>query len=195
MDITSYLLGKKASGGGGNNAVINGSLSGYNQSAGIRCLITSIDTLDVSNKTNLNSLFSYCTRLKTIPNLDTSNATNFGGMFANCGELEAIPNLDTSNATSMSGMFSYCESLTTIPLLNTSKLQNSGLNNIFNGCKKLTDQCLDIILQMCINATNYTTNKKLTHLGINDTSVYPASRIQALPHYQDFINAGWTIGY
>ena len=35
----------------------------------------------------------------------------------------------------------------------------------------------------------------LAQLGITDTTAYPTSRIQALPHYQDFLDAGWTIGY
>ena len=77
-----------------------------------------------------------------------------------------------------------------IPLLNAASATN--MDYMFVGCEKLTDTSLDNILQMCISATNYTGTKTLAQLSINDATVYPASRIQALPHYQDFINAGWT---
>ena len=53
---------------------------------------------------------------------------------------------------------------------------------------------LNNILLSCISATSYTETKTLTQLGIYSYR-YPASRIQALPNYQDFLNAGWTTGY
>jgi len=66
---------------------------------------------------------------------------------------------------------------------------------MFTLCSNLTDESLDNILQMCINTTSvYTRPKTLTELGFN-VGYYSASRIQSLPHYNDFINAGWTIGY
>ena len=64
---------------------------------------------------------------------------------------------------------------------------------MFFYCFSLSDTSLDNILQMCINATSYTATKTLNHIGIY-LDTYPASRIQALPHYQDFLDAGWTIG-
>lgn len=59
---------------------------------------------------------------------------------------------------------------------------------------KLTDASLDNILQMCINATSYTETKTLAELGLSNYRA-SVSRVEALPHYQDFLNAGWTIGY
>ena len=62
-------------------------------------------------------------------------------------------------------------------------------------CPNLTDTSLDNLLQMCINSNvTSSTRKNLNDVGLTATD-YPVSRIQALPHYQDFINAGWTIGY
>ena len=92
----------------------------------------------------------------------------------------------------MGAMFSFCSYLTTIPLLDTSNVTN--MADMFYHTYNLTDTSLDNILQMCINASVYTGTKKLSTLGLTSTN-YPASRIQALTHYQDFINAGWTIGY
>lgn len=170
MDITSYLLGKNSAGGGGgggNNVLVDTSLQ-YDVSygGGIRSLIKSIDTLDTSNMTNMINMFSTCTKL------------------------HSIPLIDTSNVTSMGNMFERCFTITTIPLLNTSKVTN--MNGMFSDCRSLNDESLDNILQMCINSLE--TNKTLTRLGFT-SRYYPVSRIEALPHYQAFIDAGWTIGY
>jgi len=92
----------------------------------------------------------------------------------------------------MNNMCNGCINLTTIPLLNTSSVET--MTNMFSSCSNLTDTSLDNILQMCVGATSYTGTKTLATLGFNATN-YPATRIQALPHYQNFIDAGWTIGY
>jgi hypothetical protein len=92
-------------------------------------------------------------------------------------------------------MCAGCANLTTVPVLDASKLKNTNyFNSMFSSCSNLTDTSLDNILQICISATQFTGTKQLTTLGFTSTN-YPASRIQALPHYQDFIDAGWTIGY
>ena len=113
-------------------------------------------------------------------------------MFTNCTSLTTIPLLDTSSATNMTTMFYGCSSLTTIPLLDTSSATN--INGMFTNCSSLTDTSLDNILQMCINATSYTGTKTLYAIGFR-SSKYTVSKIEALPHYQEFINAGWTLGY
>jgi len=47
---------------------------------------------------------------------------------------------------------------------------------------------------MCIAATGVTaTYKKLMYVITKNS--YPIERIEALPHYQDFLAAGWTTGY
>ena len=65
---------------------------------------------------------------------------------------------------------------------------------MFTGCVKLTDNSLNNILQICINATLYTGTKTLYTLGFRSNK-YSVERIQALSNYQAFIDAGWTIGY
>lgn len=151
-----------------------------------------VGLLNISNATATNSMFSQCTSLKTIPLLNTSNATRADGMFSNCTNLISIPQLDISKATNISSMFYNCYKLQTVPELNLTSATN--MSSMFYNCRVLTDTSLDNILKTCINATSYTGTKTLKQLGFN-SSYYPASRIQALPHYQDFIDAGWTIGY
>ena len=146
--------------------------------------------ISLLNKFNANE------KLKFMPLVDTSIATNMSQMFRNCHTLSSIPQLNTSNVTNMSSMFGGCESLINVPQLNTSNVTN--MSSMFSSCVSLSDTSLDNILQMCINATSYTGTKTLKTIGFQYTSMtskYPASRIEALPHYQDFIDAGWTIGY
>ena len=113
-------------------------------------------------------------------------------MFQGCSSLKTIPLLNTSSVDNMSSMFAYCYSLEDIPIFDTSNVTN--FYNMFNSCGKLTDTSLNNILEMCINATSYTGTKTLARLGLTSNN-YPTSKIESLPSYQDFINAGWTIGY
>ena len=111
-------------------------------------------------------------------------------MFDNCTSLKEIPQLNTSNVTNMSYMFQYCELLENVPQFDTSNV--IAMKNMFQYCNKLTDTSIDNILQFCI--TSKIKNGTLKYLGFN-SNVYPINRIEALPHYQDFLDAGWTIGY
>ena len=146
--------------------------------------------VDTSNVKDMTSMFYYCALLKEIPQFDTSNVTNMSYMFFNCTSLKEIPQFDTSKVTNMTSMFRYCELLENVPQFDTSKVTN--MSNMFGGCNKLTDTSIDNILQFCI--TSKKENGTLQYLGFN-SNAYPINRIEALPHYQDFINAGWTIGY
>jgi len=153
---------------------------------------TTIPLINTSSVTNMNDMFRDCPNLTTIPLLITSSVTNMAGMFYLCRSFTTLPLIDTSSVTNMNNMCNGCINLTTIPLLNTSSVET--MTNMFSSCSNLTDTSLDNILQMCVGATSYTGTKTLATLGFNATN-YPATRIQALPHYQNFIDAGWTIGY
>lgn len=101
---------------------------------------TSIDGLisysDTSNVTDMNSMFTDCDFLDSIPQLDTSNVTNMSYMFKGCPRLTTIPQLDTSNVRNMSYMFYQCLRLRTIPQFDTSSVTN--MNNMFKECLALT---------------------------------------------------------
>lgn len=136
--------------------------------------------------------FSSNKNLIYMPLVNTSITTNMSYAFYNCENLNSLPLLDTSNVTNMKFMCRGCILLKDVPILNTSKVVQ--MQNAFLNTPKLSDNSLDNILQMCINATNYTETKTLYYIGFN-SALQNASKIQALPHYQDFIDAGWTIGY
>ena len=106
-----------------------------------------------------------------------------------------VRKLDTTGKTNFSYLFKTAENLANIPVLDTSSATN--FQYMFTGVGAyLTDQALDNILQMCINATSYTGIKTLgmggMHLSMSKVPNYD-TRIPALPHYQEFIDAGWRI--
>ena len=193
MDITSYLLGKKSSGGGSGG--LDWSAIGYSEQPSY------IDynynyALTIKNNWVVDityyQKFVNDQKLVVMPLVDTSQAQRTNQMFSACYALQEVPLLDTSNNLNFEKMFQDCYSLKTVPQLNTSKATN--MWRMFNGCFNLTNETLENILKMCIGATSYNGTKTLAQIGLTQ-QYYPASRIQALPSYQDFIDAGWTIGY
>ena len=145
--------------------------------------------VNTSNATTMNTMFRY-SPIMYVPLLNTSNVTNMGSMFRD-SHIIAIPQFDTSNVTDMSYMFCTCYSFQSIPILNTSKVLT--MKGMFMTSVELNNTSLDNILQMCININpNYNRDKTLKEIGIDSSYV---ATIQTLPHYQDFINAGWTTGY
>ena len=135
-------------------------------------------------------MFGNCEKLTTISELDTSSVTSMYGMFHGCSSLTTIPKLNTSNVTSMYEMFYYCSNLTTIPILDTSKVTN--MLAMFYDCTSLSDDSLNNIMQMCINATSYTDKKTLHYIGLTQEQ---ADKCKTLSNYSAFTSAGWTTGY
>jgi hypothetical protein len=169
MDLLSYKLGKNAGGGGEQpESEFNIKADFSNSTGTISNYITKIDKIDIGGKTVI------------------------GQMFQNCNKLEEIPYFDSSTAKDVANLFGNCTKLKTVPLLNTSNITT--FTNMFYNCPALSNASLDRILQMCINASAYKRTKTLATLGLTSTN-YPSSTIEALPHYQDFIDAGWAIGY
>ena len=152
--------------------------------------LTTIPKLNTSNATNMSIMFFGCTNLTTIPELDTSNATSISNMFNGCTNLTTIPELDTSNVTNMASMFFGCTNLTTIPELNTSNVTNMSI--MFNGCSSLSNETLNNILQMLINATSYTRTKTLKYIGLSEEQ---ATTCTTLSNWAACETAGWTTGY
>jgi surface protein len=158
--------------------------------------LQSVPLFDTSNVTNMGSMFYGCTSLQSVPLFNTSNVTTMNWMFRDCSNLLSVPAFNTSKVTSFANMFNNCSLLTTLPVFDFSAVNNTnGLNYFVRSCGRLTDTSLDNILQSCVTATSFTGRKTLTELGFSDNITYPVSRIEALPHYQDFVNAGWSIGY
>lgn len=121
----------------------------------------------------------------------TFSAQAYQGFFKDFGSLVEAPMI-TNKLKNISTMYDGCYSLVSVPIYDTSEVTNA--QNTFRYCTSLSDTALDNILQMCANTTSsYGGTKTLAYLGITNQTYFPTSRIEALPHYQDFINAGWTI--
>ncbi len=148
--------------------------------------------VDTSNVTTMWSAFQGCTLLKSMPLLNTSKVNTMRSIFQGCSKLKTIPLFDTTNVTSMRSAFNSCSEL--VDVQQTNKNQVIQMKSMFSGCPKLSDESLNNIIKMCIGATSYESTKTLAYLNVS-SSYYSASKIQSLPHYQDFIDAGWTIGY
>ena len=146
--------------------------------------------LNTSKVTNMYGMFDDYKNLTTIPLLDTSNVTNMYRMFANCKNLVTIPQLNTSKVTNMRFIFSGCTNLTTIPELDTSSATDMAW--MFGGCTNLSDDSLNNIMQMCINATSYTGPKTLNYIDLTSKQ---ADKCKTLSNYSAFTSAGWTTGY
>lgn len=137
---------------------------------------------------DIEGLFENCESLTTINTFDTSSITNMRYVFKNCKKLINAPSFDSSSNTLFNEFFNGCSELVNVPIYDTALVTN--FSSMFSNCSSLSDTSLDNILVMCINATAYNGNKKLTQLGISNTY---DSRIVNLTHYQAFIEAGWVI--
>lgn len=115
MELLSYLLGKKSSGGGGTPTKYSPRAISFYYYTGTE-LDYEIENLDTKNMTSMEVMFDFCSNLTS---LDLST-------------------FDTSNVTSMAHMFDSCSNLTSLDLstFDTSKLTN--IDYMFNKCKKLT---------------------------------------------------------
>ena len=180
------------SSGGTNNVFVESQAGTGTANLGIKNLIISVDNFNTKDMTDFGSLFADCRKLNIVSLFDTSKATIMYNMFYNCYAIKSIPQFNTSNVENMATMFSNCFALVTVPQFNTSKVTN--FNNMFNSCSSLSDDSLNNILSMCINATSYTGTKTLYQLGFRSSN-YSTSKIEVLSNYQAFTNAGWTIGY
>lgn len=152
--------------------------------------ITSIDQIDTSNFVNMDGAFQFFHRLNNLPLLNTSNVTSMFCTFESCTSLTSVPQLDTSKVTNMRFTFRGCSNLTTLPLLSTDKVVT--MQGMFTNCYSLSNESLNNIMQMCINAEEYTMTKTLKYIGISSTQ---AETCQSLSNYQAFLDAGWTTGY
>ena len=191
MDITSYLLGKKSSGGGGGTSIENAFLDGTIAVVGdsVTKIIKSIDgsKLNITSN-NISSLFSKCYNLESVTSLDLTNAVNTNSLFNDCRKLTNVSLLNTSNLQYIEKMFYYCLVLEDIPMLDTSKVSN--MSNTFSACPNLTNKSLNNIMRMCINSK--VTTKTLKYVGLSSTQ---ATTCTTLSNYQDLLSAGWTTGY
>lgn len=101
-------------------------------------ILTSIEGLehiDMSQVTNMKSMFNSCSKLESIDisSWDTSMVSNMDYMFGSCNSLASIDLtfLETQNVVSMASMFSYIDNLNLIGFdtFDTAKVEN--MDNMF----------------------------------------------------------------
>lgn len=108
--------------------------------------IDGIEFLNTCEVTDMSSMFSGCSKLKSIDvsGFNTDKVTKMSSMFSDCGELTVIDvsGFNTEKVTDMSSMFSSCEKVQAIDVsgFNTSKVTD--MSNMFSNCKSL--KALDI---------------------------------------------------
>lgn len=161
MDVVSYLLGKKSSGGGGGSGLKVEVMNPLVNASFIKN-ITKIPALTYTGFESLGSMFNNYTSLKQIDlsnfEFDMSILRNISSMFNGCSSLEEVDlsNLGTIeeivesgsegfNKSGLKNIFNGCISLKKINLSNfntTSSLTSNNFGSIFNNCQSLEE--LDI---------------------------------------------------
>ena len=101
---------------------------------------------NVSQVTNMRSMFSNCTGLSDLSDLanwNVSNVTNMNSLFSNCtslSNLSGLANWNVGNVTDMSGLFSRCTSLSNLSALANWNVGNvTSMGSLFYDCTSLSD--------------------------------------------------------
>ena len=120
-----------------------GSIKELFAESGIKSL-GNIGDFDVSNVTDMSSIFYRCKRLESLNGLEkwnTGKVRNMSQMFLRCERLESLNGLEkwnTSNVTNMLQMFWYCKSIKSLDGLkswNTSHVAD--MSGMFLHCERL----------------------------------------------------------
>ena len=123
-------------------SLVNGSTNMSNMFYGFKGESLDLSNLDTSNVTNMDYLFSECSKLTSVnlSSFDTSKVTSMRVMFSGCGSLTSLnlSSFDTSKVTSMRVMFSGCGSLTSLDLSNFNTSNVTSMDSLFSGCGSLT---------------------------------------------------------
>ncbi len=106
--------------------------------------VTFGNNIDLSDTTDINRMFFYCTNLISVDfgdNFNTSNVKNMEKMFQYCSKLTKINfgnGFNTSNVTNMNNMFSGCGVLE-LDLRSFDTGNVTDMSSLFEGCSQLID--------------------------------------------------------
>ena len=125
----------------------------------------------------MDSTFSNCIRLTTVPLFNTSNVTSMNGTFSNCQALISIPALDVSNVNNLISAFWRCSNLESIEM--------TGMKVSFDisYSTKFTREALVVILN---NLATVSTSQTLTIGATNLAKLTEEDKAIAT-------NKGWTL--
>ncbi len=165
-----------------------------------RASVTKVNILNNIVPTSCAYWFHNCynlTEIINIENLDTRLVTNMSDMFATCENLVAdISCFDTSNVTNMEHMFANQMNDDFYGAWQVTGWQHFDVSNVTNMQRIFYDGgwrggTATDVLDFCIRASKIPSeNKKLSY-----TNGPSSSDVSSCENYQDFLDAGWTIGY
>lgn len=90
-------------------------------------------SINTASVTTMNSMFSGCQTLKTIPQYNFSSCTNIGSMFSACTSLEFVPDFNTpSTLATVDNLFNECRNLQYCPGITMGTSTN--VTNMFSRC-------------------------------------------------------------
>ena len=117
--------------------------------------------LNTDNVVYMDSIFSGCTSLTTLPQLNTSNLKYAGFMFYYCSSLTTISGFDFSNVVEIQSMFAECRNLQeldirTLDFNSASGIDEDFLINVPNNChiKVSSSEFKDLLLEYYPDLTN-----------------------------------------
>ena len=134
--------------------------------------ITGLEYLNTAKVTNMNSMFSGCSKLTSldVTHFNTANVTDMGYMFSSCSALTSldVTHFNTANVTNMSLMFYTCSSLTSLDVTHFNTANVTNMSRMFEGCSSLTS--LDVTHFNTANVTDmrsmFYTCSSLTSLDV-----------------------------
>jgi len=91
--------------------------------------ITGIENLKTDDVTNMNSMFSYCSRLISLDlsSFNTSNVTNFEGIFSGCSSLASI---QVGSAEVPAEEYAHIQNPNLLVYVNEARLAPEGIQNV-----------------------------------------------------------------
>ena len=157
-------------------------LSFQNQTA-----LLTVDYLHIgSNITNLASLFSGCTKLKTVntTNWDLSSCTNISFMFQNCSSLTSLDlsNWNLPKLTTMREMFSGCTALSNLIMPKCEAPLLSNMQHMFASCTSMTELDMSEFVPKKLTSIGYMFSKcsKLEYIDLNGFVIDKVTYIEGL---------------
>ena len=157
-------------------------LSFQNQTA-----LLTVDYLHIgSNITNLASLFSGCTKLKTVntTNWDLSFCTNISFMFQNCSSLTSLDlsNWNLPKLTTMREMFSGCTALSNLIMPKCEAPLLSNMQHMFASCTSMTELDMSEFVPKKLISIGYMFSKcsKLEYIDLNGFVIDKVTYIEGL---------------
>ena len=147
---------------------------------------------------NMTAMFYRCTNLAEMPQqLDTTNVTNMRAAFFNCHKFTNIlSNLNLENIVNdgVYGLYWGCINLVDIDVSNYKLSKALNIGTMFTCCNNLSNNSIQSIINMVLNATNVTIdNKNLDNTKV--TSPFyctPFDNSYYQDRWQELDDAGWS---